>query len=1668
MKQQLLFILATILLFSNATQALDLYWKGGNGDFNDPNMWWVGSFNSGTTHFQAPISTDHVYFTFAAFNGNGPSSITVNGNASCGNMIWDNAIALADQPIVTSSKNVNLDIYGKFGLAANMDFNFNGRLRLRSQQKGIIPLLTRGQAIRVVQLEFDGSDSTIFELQDSLYVTDPLDKPHTGNAEGTVLLQNGHLDFNEQYVKVKYFNSTNNLRGRGLDISNSTVVLFGSYHYRYQWNINFNAQAASPNFSYFDATGSKLHFPYYNTTYWKYFSGGTGIQYDSLVSDNMTLMRNGYVIFNHVELNRLARWSHHITFEVEDLYLKGGEEYQFYYQNDTLIVENIYINRTCNEFVTFTALKESHASTRGVVKKRTPGTLTTDRFILYDMDCDETGGSRSYVSNNSLEFGTTVSWWTVNPPVAGQDFYFRDYNNNQRWTDPSNWEIWNGSAFVANSSNCLPTPMDNVFFDNQSFPNANKFVTTDSTAHCHDMRWLTGVAATSTIKLTNPINIYGTMQLEASMNFINGGYMRMRGSDPDSVITNGVRVWTYLQFMKYSDYHIVGDTDPSTMDLWSRYFYAYRYSTIRTDNVDIKTVHFYLYNRIMDSTQVYFDYNGGNAYDYGYDTLSFTGNTTFHFNGTNPNSTINVYTGTYPNIIGNCNPYFRNGTHNILGDLTLNNNANFYPTEHSSYYDRVNVLGTMPLYNGDMYLTAGKTYQYCPHPNSYLNVVGKLISVGDCQRFIKLRTSTGAPVPITIGDIANSDIQYTYLEGWDNSANPIIPTVNSIDGGNNSNWGFASAGTGVTYYWRAHSTDPTDFDGNWDDPGHWTINPLSLVGDSSCIPTILDSVIFDNQSLSLLSNGCTIGDVSFCRTLVAYTDVAIKSPTRGVGILYVGESFVLDLNMTNYNFSGAINFVGSGVIRTTGTPLVNHAIFFNKTTGVWDLESDINLVNTAHSAYGRIYFDAGTLNTNDYDITANIWSTRYSRRPMTWNFGASTINIYGATNWAGYIWAVYATDSLQLNAGTSVLNLDNQANANRSYYMGRATNKYPLKYNIVNFVDTDFQSTLVGTTDFSYLNFSGNGYIAHNNACDSIFLKGGYFYYIAQNRTLTLNAPHGKIITDAGPGAFVNLETTPSSGISYLHKPYGTAFCIDYIKVKNNVGTKDLLAAVPVAYQSIHNILKYETGVNSDNINNSATGIWDFSLPILMQPKVTGDTVLQACSVGAGQGIPVELIGTSPYTISYNWTDDLGNSANPPDTIVYDNDNDPNTPFIYNFTIPAAGVSTDYYLNISTYRCGKETNASPAHIRANVSSPNVLVQVQRKDTCTLYNDAIWYTFMDDVDERPILSLQDNTGGADVDSLKEVAIEVDFDATVQYLGSTPYLQRNWLVEPENNAEANVRLYFTQEELDSLTQHTFVASLNRSLLTDIEIQVRKFDSGIIGVGPSTIIPHTVISWNAATTVPFSTTADIHGVEFAVPSFSAFIIEPTVPALLSAQLINFDATATAQDQVQVSWETQEAKKIAHFVVQRSKDGYNFENVSTTIAAQNTIVDNAGYEFMDNNPFTATSYYRLQLIDINGQIYYSEVVAVTLEGVEVINIYPNPVRDNKLNVHLTTDAATNVNLRIIDELGRILHQQKYSSQVGQNDFQLNVQNLSSGVYLLQLSDDRGYTQQRRFTVYK
>ena len=114
--------------------AADFYWKGGDGEFNDPSKWAIGAV-SGPTAPQAPISTDNVLFTAGAINGT-TINITISSNSNCHDFWIDPAITTGSMVNFINGLNQTLDIYGSMELAVTSNFKFQGILRFRSVLNG--------------------------------------------------------------------------------------------------------------------------------------------------------------------------------------------------------------------------------------------------------------------------------------------------------------------------------------------------------------------------------------------------------------------------------------------------------------------------------------------------------------------------------------------------------------------------------------------------------------------------------------------------------------------------------------------------------------------------------------------------------------------------------------------------------------------------------------------------------------------------------------------------------------------------------------------------------------------------------------------------------------------------------------------------------------------------------------------------------------------------------------------------------------------------------------------------------------------------------------------------------------------------------------------------------------------------------------------------------------------------------------------------------------------------------------------------------------------------------------------------------------------------------------------------------------------------------------------
>ena len=133
-------------------------------------------------------------------------------------------------------------------------------------------------------------------------------------------------------------------------------------------------------------------------------------------------------------------------------------------------------------------------------------------------------------------------------------------------------------------------------------------------------------------------------------------------------------------------------------------------------------------------------------------------------------------------------------------------------------------------------------------------------------------------------------------------------------------------------------------------------------------------------------------------------------------------------------------------------------------------------------------------------------------------------------------------------------------------------------------------------------------------------------------------------------------------------------------------------------------------------------------------------------------------------------------------------------------------------------------------------------------------------------------------------------------------------------------------------------------------------------------------------------------------AVTSFSPFsLASSTMNNPLPIELLSFSADVTKLDKVQLIWQTASEIDNDYFTIERSEDGYNWEEISIIVGAGNSN-SLLSYQTMDNAPYPGISYYRLKQTDFDGQFTHSQIVSVVIEGnLPKIVIYPNPTTKEK-----------------------------------------------------------------------
>lgn len=155
-----------------------------------------------------------------------------------------------------------------------------------------------------------------------------------------------------------------------------------------------------------------------------------------------------------------------------------------------------------------------------------------------------------------------------------------------------------------------------------------------------------------------------------------------------------------------------------------------------------------------------------------------------------------------------------------------------------------------------------------------------------------------------------------------------------------------------------------------------------------------------------------------------------------------------------------------------------------------------------------------------------------------------------------------------------------------------------------------------------------------------------------------------------------------------------------------------------------------------------------------------------------------------------------------------------------------------------------------------------------------------------------------------------------------------------------------------------------------------------------------------------------------------------------------------------IQLAWSTYSEINIDHFDVERSTDGNNFRQIGRTAAVSGQLSSNASYNYLDITAQRGLNYYRLAMVDNNGNYTYSKeiMVNVDIKGISVMIVYPNPF-SKRVQIRINSDKAEKVAINIINSNGVLMSSQDAQTQVGDNNITIQkVDALPGGIYYIEV----------------
>lgn len=1310
-------------------------------------------------------------------------------------------------------------------------------------------------------------------------------------------------------------------------------------------------------------------------------------------------------------------------------------------QSGTSLIANDSIKILVNEIIEFGGCSKNLMMDNSGRKLslNTTAPVTTTNTSYYGVVFSGSGLTASTSDNIGHNSGT-VTWGAA---ITGINYWWVGGTGN--WNDPTEWSIIGSGGTPQLSTGCLPTLNDNVFFDANSFTGTQTVtIPVGVFGYCKNIDWSFGGnegLLTSPVTGNTGANPYGSaLMINGSADFsgargvfadniylgsgthtITSGsfftytntYIKLQGTGTYTLADAlmGTATTTYLQ-------HRSGNfnTNGKTVDVRCFFSASYPSSTTNLRNLDITNSTINLRDKDGNAGA------GPNNIDISFLTSLTATNSTFNLSAPvapffgvykSNNSTVYLATVNLNNINFTSASLGYFSVSSILGAYTANfNDVTF--ANSAILRSTSTIVHNVNNYN----LTSGYTYSF--QSGATFNVLSGVNHVASgCQELVIINGLTPGlqsfikktTLPFNVNGAFISDI---------NSSGVTMTVPGGVDNGNNTNVTVGAA-TGRIMYWVNNG-------GNWSDGiGHWSIgvsggdpittNPLG------CVPRVVDSVVFDNNSFTTSGQTVTLDVDGNCKGMLWTSAAGADAP------VFAGTSA---RNLNNYGSmemgAGMTSpFIGTTYMRGTGTGVNQNFIDMNGVVtaahlrlvggGRYDLLDSVSLSpsptfqlskGSLYTNSNNIYTRAGTIDlvvtngnkadiSNSYFIAHNYNGGHNATLGSTWNATGSTIKVFRDISIGNAIPVTYGNVILGGACCATTYNLT-----------GSSVQRVTFKK--VEFVQPNIP-TITSTM---------NG----------IFTMDTLQYYPFVINTLTPGGTRSYTVNDS-----IIAWGTPCTPTYIRSTTVGIPVTINRNTCNtdlNFVNLRDVTFGSCTAAQN--KVIGADEGGNS---NVTIT-----SIPSL---RYLGPDTTVWCNANYTQ----DALGFGKIPgIAYSWS--TGATAN-------------------NINITASGT---YSCNV-TYAVGCTVNDSRVITITNYP-PVTLGSFEQISpaNCTIgsyiyYEGAVAST----TNDLAILAIDPNGN-----SITPTTVKVNNQGSlVDAVGGgtftntgTGYYQStdgvnsvrvtkrlHTVVAPgtfTTGGGVKVRVYYTSVDTTAMLADAWPGGGTTGFQGWFKHEDHTAQEVVNDMNPLSLAGATAI-----TPIAWGTESGVRYAEFLVSSFSTFgFLASTSAAPLPLQLLAFDAQKVNDNKALISWTSGTENNVAYMVLEHSSNGQNWQLINK----QNAKGSNSNYNYLHTAPVNGINLYRLKIVDADGSLSYSPTRTVNFSGgnLNTFTLYPNPTVHN-VQINYSGSSLEAAQIMLVNALGQVVYTKTITDK--SNNANIDISQLPKGLYVVKMiHQGESYTQ--------